>query len=318
MIAFLKESWFNLLLLALFVALTSIPVARPAGIYLISVLAVGYLVLRERAPSEGPRKWTAFGRALKAIGPAFGLLVAAQALWQAPFRLGLALSVFVGIGALGLYNWGDQLTLPDAFEVMRRDPRPPILFLRSFKEETRRIYDAPVGEREEGVYTSGQTRQQAREQELAKALDPVGPFVAIGRPGEPLASLGAARVYLGDRDWKRFVDSMVRFAAAVVLQPEFTPGTLWEVGLVVKTVDLRRLLLIVPDPAIRPFRYERVRGLVAETFGAELPAGEGLGPCDAFFFDLRRRPVPIRLQASEGLRAFAEHVGGLGPPGGLS
>ncbi|MBI5597737.1 MAG: hypothetical protein HY928_16745 [Elusimicrobia bacterium] len=318
MTGFVKENWSNLLLLAFFVLLATQPVTRWAGLYLGACVCLGFLLYRKQDPARGPRRWRAGGRLLQVVGPALGLLVIAQVLWDAPFNVGLAISVFVGLGALGLHHWGGLLSLPDAHEVMKRDPRPPVVFLRSFKEEERQVHSTPVGERDGGEAVTDHSFPASREQEMAQALDRIGPFVAIGRPGEPLATLGAARVYLGDGDWKAFVEAMVPCSAAIVLQPEFTPGTLWEVGLVVKAVDLRRLLLVVPDPAVRPFRYARVRGLVSETFGVSLPEADACGSCEAFYFDRGRRPVALRLSPPSALDPFVAHVNGLGPPRGVS
>jgi hypothetical protein len=276
-------------------------------------------LFRERGPSAGPRKSKAGGRLLRMAGPLTGLFLAVQVLREAPsVELGVVVAVFVLLAAYGCWHWGTLLSLPDAREVMRRDPRPPVIFLRSFLEDARQIQDAPVGERQGGTYATTHSFTAGREQAMAAALDQLGPFVAIGRPGEPLATLGASRVYLGNQDWKGFVEGLVPLAAAVVLQPEFTPGTLWEVGLVVKNVDLRRLLLVVPDPTVRPFRFERVRQLVSDMFDVPLPSAEHCPTCDAFYFDPARHPVPLRLESSEHMMTFVAHVRGLGAPKGQS
>jgi hypothetical protein len=141
--------------------------------------------------------------------------------------------------------------------------------------------------------------------------------VAVGQPGEPLATLGAARVYLADHEWKGTVESMVHRAGAVVLQPEFSSGTLWEVELVIRAVDLRRLLLVVPNPAVRPLRFTRVRQLIAERFGVTLPPIDTCPPCDAFYFDATKRPIPLRLDgnASQAAKPFVDHLLALGESG---
>lgn len=317
MVDFFKENWFSLAVFLLFIALAAggPEPTRGAAVYVVVCLLFGYAVNRKTASSQGPRKWRTVGRLVKVLGPAIGVAFIAQMWWSWPSNFTLAMTVFAGLAALMFHHWGDQLSLPDAFEVMKQDPRPPLLFLRSFKEEARKVHDAPVGEREGGVRADSHSWTAGRERELAAALNRVGPFVAIGRPGEPLATLGASRVYLGDKDWRRFVESMVPLSAAIVLQPEFTPGTLWEVGFVVKSVDLRRLLLVVPDPSLRPFRFERVRKLIEETFGVALPPADQCPPCEAFYFDLHRKPVPIRLRPPEAMDSFVEHVHGLPPPG---
>jgi len=41
-------------------------------------------------------------------------------------------------------------------------------------------------------------------------LSPFGPFVAIGRPEEPLSPLGAARDYVPDSDWQDEVQQRIQ------------------------------------------------------------------------------------------------------------
>ncbi len=203
---------------------------------------------------------------------------------------------FLLIGALAGIRTGVQLRAPDAMEVLRRDPRPPIVFLRPFDEEQRVMEGNPVGKREGGEDPARSKGKSAYERTLAVLLRKSGPFIAIGRPGEPLATLGAARIYVADHEWKEHVEAMVRSAGAVILQPELSAGTLWEVELVAATWDRKRLLLIVPNPALRPLRYARIRDVVQERLGINLPHVEACPPCDAFYFDDSGRPVPLLLE----------------------
>jgi hypothetical protein len=212
---------------------------------------------------------------------------------------------FLGSAAL-LVAWygikfGRQLRAPDAQEVLRRDQRPPIVFLRPFQEDHHHVHKDPVGEREGGGRSglldlfADKINESEVEQRLARLLRHVGPFIAVGKPGESLATVGAARTYLTDDQWKDKVESMVRCAGAVILQPELSSGTLWEVELIARVTDLMRLFLIVPNPALRPLRYMHIRDLVQERFDVMLPTADECPPCDAFYFDDRRNPIPLGI-----------------------
>ena len=185
---------------------------------------------------------------------------------------------------------------------MSRDTRPPVLYLRPFFEDGRMIYDAPVGRRQGGVGNGASAKRSAsHEREIARVLAGIGPLVAIGKPGDSVAPFGAARVYIGDDAWQQTVLLLIKRAAIVILQPEATQGTWWELNAVASTIDLRRVLLLVPDPTLRPLGYGRIRQLTAQVLPVPLP--ESNDKCDAFMFDAQRRPVPIVLSSSPE-RAF--------------
>jgi hypothetical protein len=142
----------------------------------------------------------------------------------------------------------------------------------------------------------------------------IGPFLAVGKPGERLAPLGAARLYVHDDEWQQTVVSLVEKAAAVVLQPEMSRGAVWEVELVGQKVDPRRLLLLVPNPGLRPLAFARVRVLTAELLRIALPGD--CQSCEAFMFDQDRKPVPLSLKRRPGrsLMPFVRQVQQLGSP----
>jgi hypothetical protein len=218
-------------------------------------------------------------------------------------------------GARWLVDYGRRLRAPDGWELMRRDPRPPVVFLRPFQEDSRWTYDNPIGKREGGDITPSAGRKRAtREPKVARELSRIGPFVAVGRPGEKLSPLGAARIYVSDEQWQETVLSLVGRAAAVVLQPEVSPGTLWELHVIGRMVDTRRLLLLVPNPGVRPLGFARVRMLIEETLQVTLPPPGQCPPCDAFMFDPSGQPVPVVLQrrANLALQPFATQVLQLG------
>ena len=243
-----------------------------------------------------PRRSKLGGAAIIVAAP---IIACALFLWLISFdldgRLYVVGFVMLLVAMLAAIRTGRQLRAPDALEVLRRDPRPPVVFLRPFDEDSRTLHATPVGQRQGGARPESSSGRGGQEHTLALLFRSVGPFIAIGRPGESLATLGAARTYVSDDVWKQEVEALVRRAGAIVLQPELSSGTVWEIELIARRMDRQRLLLVVPNPALRPLRYGRVRLLVEECLGIVLPLAELCMPCDAFYFDHANAPVPLVL-----------------------
>jgi hypothetical protein len=260
-------------------------------------------------PSRGPsadakRKGQPFrsrtlGTLLVVVSPVLAvvLFLMLLSLQLEDFRFTLYGFAFLVVGVYYGVLTGRRLRAPDAASLMKRDPRPPLVFLRPFNEDRRVVTPGPLGTRQGGVAPGeNKGRKTAIEVTLACLLHDFGPFIAVGRPGEALVTLGAARAYVSDDEWKEAVWGMIQRAGAVILQPEASAGTLWEAEQVARIVDRKRLLLIVPDPTVRPLRYARIRDVVQEQLGVTLPITEDCPPCDAFYFDGSGNPEPLRLE----------------------
>ena len=124
-----------------------------------------------------------------------------------------------------LYRRGRQHTALLAEDVVSRDTRPPIVYLRSFTDEI------AIGREEEA---------------LAAIFGEVGPFVAIGRPGDPLPPLGASRFYVAHSDWQRLVRDLLAKASLVLMLAGRTEGLAWEIAQCRRLLDPRRLIILVP------------------------------------------------------------------------
>lgn len=136
-----------------------------------------------------------------------------------------------------------------AEEAMRRDPRPPVVYLRSFQDDGQAL-EAPfdpggLGRRIAALLL------RTPEQELADALAHVGPVIAIGKPGERLPELGAARLYVPHDAWQARVHALLDAAALVVLRVGSSPGVRWEIEQTLAHVPpTRRLFILLGAPAV--------------------------------------------------------------------
>ena len=165
-----------------------------------SELDARYASLRRRAIVLN---WVCGGSALVAftgnflpdewIGiPLVGLLVCLATAWPA-YRLHARSSV----------ETRRRETAPMAPDRIVSLEQSPVLYLRSFEDDQR------------AARLKGQLTE---EEHLASVLSQIGPFVAVGRPGEALPTVGASRVYLGDDQWQPTVESLLRGSRLVIIR----------------------------------------------------------------------------------------------------
>jgi len=141
-----------------------------------------------------------------------------------------------------LFRYGLRHITPSAAEVRSDDNRPPILLLRSFKDETVRINRF-------GLLLSLIPKVFKRERAdefLEKTLRSYGPVTAIGRPRETLPSLGAAREYASDDHWMSLVETRIRESELLIAILGGTKGFAWEMSSILRLSAKQKLILIVP------------------------------------------------------------------------
>jgi hypothetical protein len=158
-------------------------------------------------------------------------------------------SVVFGVGplALMLFMLGRRLRARGALRLLTRDRRAPILYLRSFQADG--------------------TNSPDDEAKLAHVLSRHGPVIAIGRPGEGLAHVGAARLYVSEARWREVSERMMEDAQLVVLRAGHTPGLLWELRRLRDRAAPEKVLILVPDTV----PYEQFREEASQAMGVRFP-----------------------------------------------
>jgi TM2 domain-containing membrane protein YozV len=151
--------------------------------------------------------------------------------------------VFAGAGVL-LIRTGWKYDVERAATVIASDPRAPVIYLRSFQDDVK----SPVGGAL-GLWLKVPMYffPTSFEQELAAIMNRVGPFVAVGRPGERLPELGANRFYFSDEEWQTRVAELVQTAQLTVILCGPTPSLWWEIDHVLDSVSPQRVVLLIPE-----------------------------------------------------------------------
>jgi hypothetical protein len=215
---------------------------------LLSAVAMGILLLilpRRRTRVFGRRQvdfpLLGSGRAL--IGSGLALIAGAIILWMegvAGVSLVLAALVLtLVVTPTGLYLMGRgrraKSVLP-AEEVLGKDSRPLVLYLRAFLQESRFFVIGPKSECgsnarswHAAVANPEQNIGVTFEEYLAEALsNRVGPFVALGSPEDYLPPEGALRTYADDARWKEVFHRFARQSACIVAEVGKSANLRWE------------------------------------------------------------------------------------------
>lgn len=142
-----------------------------------------------------------------------------------------------------LYRRALRIATLRTSELRARDPRPPVLFLRAFADDNVQIRRIFRWQNVLAGFRTGFTLERA----VVDAASSVGPVIAIGRPGERLSPVGAARDYLPPKaDWKAEVARLAAESAAIVAIAGNTPGILWEYGHLAREALFSRLVFVFP------------------------------------------------------------------------
>ncbi|MFF7187406.1 hypothetical protein ACFZAR_19645 [Streptomyces sp. NPDC008222] len=175
-----------------------------------------------------------------------------------------------------------------------RDTGPIVLFLRSFTDDEgfARVPRGPT----RGPWAA---TSRTEEQQLARAVAPFGPLVALGRPEDTLPQAGAGRHYSSDLQWQEQVLAGLERSVLVLLACGPGLSLRWEVEQVLARVRPERLVLITARDAQQ---YESFRAANEDLFPKGLPAwpaGHGrlssLYTLGAVWFDADWTPHAVAL-----------------------
>lgn len=216
--------------------------------------------------------------------------------WDLPIII-----VFYGLGVISWRMWrrAQQYEAINADEAMARDPRSPVLYLRSFKDDGAAVLEPGAQKIMQRVMSV--IEPPSPEQEIADILGHLGPVVAIGKPGEPLPRLGAARLYVAHDRWQAKVDELMANAALVVVRIGDSPGVLWEIERVLAVLPRQRVVFaFLSGAAVAPAIAERLTPVLGREWDRALPE-PGAGWTSWLWSDPRRRLGSFVYFASDGV-----------------
>src|SRR5262249_31181598 len=127
--------------------------------------------------------------------------------------------------------------------LQRADARPPILFLRAFKDD--QIPLRPEKLALLGWLLEFGNRKNNFDRMLLEEGSPYGPVGAIGNPNDKLPPYGAARGYFNNKTWQQAVAGLAQDSAAIVICVDVTEGVWWEIEHVVANDLLTKVLFVV-------------------------------------------------------------------------
>lgn len=164
----------------------------------------------------------------------------------------------------------------DSQTKLLEDTREPILYLRSFHQDTVESDTEVGGVIDEFVRTGSNPPKKSPEERLVSVLTSVGPVVAVGKPKEKLPQLGAIRFYFRDSEWQEKVAALMKLSQMVVIQAGHSQGTEWEMVTAIKLLPPERLLFsFVHWQALnsreRQLDYEIFRRQMERLCGFNLP-----------------------------------------------
>jgi formylglycine-generating enzyme required for sulfatase activity len=178
--------------------------------------------------------------------------------------------------------------------LLEEDKRAPVLFLRSFHDDQIALR---WGNR-------GRVRDWAAFGEASPSLDhlilheiiPLGPIVAIGRPGMPVP-FGIARTYVSDDSWQSEIAHLAEVASTILIVLDDTPGVKWELDYVENTHSDKTLYLLPPrltspDVAIELLNDNLFKRLPPHRNGKEIIADRELAlSCIGWYLGKDREPL---------------------------
>lgn len=242
------------------------------------------------------------------------------------FVTALVASVLIAQILFDLEGWYEQrkrdLDAEEIFQSLRgaRDENvvPFILYLRPFvstgkiaaeKSKLLRVGASYIGN---GPLMLASDRVEF-EEEIEKALRPLGKLIALGKP---LEHMGAGRIRVDDNVWQDAIKLLMDNAEMIVLLPSPRPGTCWEVEHLLTSGALEKTIVVDPpnDRGSIEDGYDPISEWhgVRDTFhehGYELPEDNEEGSLIIFGTDKKPSKISrIGLSGENQVRKFAKQL----------
>jgi hypothetical protein len=131
-----------------------------------------------------------------------------------------------------------------ADEACHRDSRPPVLFLRTFRDDQVSLLEAHTSKIVR--FFDPDVDLGTLEQLVVMNLIHQGPVIGLGNPADKLPPIGAAREYIRKGDWQAVIESLMEKSARIVLALEFSRNLQWEVETIRNKKLLQKTITLIP------------------------------------------------------------------------
>ena len=161
--------------------------------------------------------------------------------------------------AIGLGRWckdrSIRLSMVDAQELVKLDRRPPVLILRTYRDDDR-------GTVKRGLLDTVDPEAKVGYQLSAK-LSSYGPVITLANPTLKSPLTGPSTKRLDDETWQREVLADIDRAGLIIIIAGLGPWLFWELNQVVERGLLYRTILIIP-PYFGDNELERLKAMAKD------------------------------------------------------
>jgi hypothetical protein len=172
-----------------------------------------------------------------------------------PLRV-FTIGIPAGFGLLGL---GRRSRAPGAREVLQKDSRPPVLYLRAFSREK----DVFAKVRNDDIdfvdRPAADRHNRTVEEFLGSAINAsLGPFVAFGSPLDYVPPDGAARLYAADDRWENEFLDLAGRARILLTVPQYSSNLVHELQVARERGWLHKVRILT-RPTMQLTRIEELK-----------------------------------------------------------
>ena len=207
-----------------------------------------------------------------------------------------ALAAVSALVSVLLAGWtraaGRRSAIASLEETLKIDSRPPILFLRAFRDNQVELLPPQLSWL--GKIFSFGVRKTNLDILLLEEATEYGPVIALKNPTSPDRLYGAARGAFDQENWREHFAKLAATSRAVVICLDDTEGVLWELDYIEKNnLKQKTLFLIHPRHSLQPANELFVQKVDRARFGngiTEKKTDESLsrdkmGAVLGFFYD---------------------------------
>ena len=229
-------------------------------------------------------------------------------LWLDLNELVLAVPFFVGYLLL---RQGKKHTVQTGEAVLKTDSRPPVLYLRSFDDETE---ERSIAKYFKNAFESNRKSLAhtvppvgIREQDsLGFVFRKIGPYIALGKPGEELSELGSSKIYVPNESWQDTIHDFLQKSKCIIFKAGKTEGLKWELKEIVQRVNPLQIVMIMPikDDDYSSF-IQWANAIMPKAFPKDYPSGRMI------VFDKNWDPscLPLGRTLTKSLAPFFQQNG---------